>query len=129
MMSDDAAKHHALYLANITLAESMDELLPSPRGWSCVVRFYAAVHLMNAHLVDKQNIVFDPAATEHKDRAYAMAKCPELRDAPAIYRRLKALSESVRYDVNYAYADEDRLAAIAWLTKIAAIVEPKLKKR
>jgi hypothetical protein len=129
MMSDEAAKHHALYLANVILAESIDELLPVSRGWSCVIRFYAALHLMNAYLVDKRNIVFDPVATEHKERAYAMARSPELRDAPARYRQLKALSESVRYDVNYAYADEDRLAAIAWLAKTAAIVEPKLKKR
>jgi hypothetical protein len=129
MMSDQANKHHTLYLANVALAESMDELLPNPRGWTRVVRFYAAVHLINAYLIDKHNIVFDPAATEHKERAYAMDKCPELRDAPARYRQLKGLSESVRYDVNYQYADEDRINAIAWLAKIAAIVEPKLKKR
>jgi hypothetical protein len=64
-----------------------------------------------------------------KERAHAMAKCPELRDAPAIYRRLKGLSESVRYDVDYEYANDDRIEAVAWLAKIAAIVEPKLKKR
>ena len=129
MMSDQAAKHHALYLANVALAESIDELLPGSRGWTCVVRFYAAVHLINAYLVDKQNIAFNPVATEHKQRDYAMAKCPELRDAPARYRQLKRLSESVRYDVNNEYAEEDGAKAIAWLAKIAAIVEPKLKKR
>jgi hypothetical protein len=31
--------------------------------------------------------------------------------------------------VDYEYVDEDRANAIAWLGKIAAIVEPKLKKR
>jgi len=57
-----------------------------------------------------------------------MVQCPELRDAPPKYRNLKNLSEAVRYDVNYEYADADRENAIEWLERIIAIVEPKLKK-
>jgi hypothetical protein len=58
-----------------------------------------------------------------------MAQCPELRDAPDKYRRLKDLSEVVHYNVEFVFADEDGKDSIAWLTKIVAIVEPKLKKR
>lgn len=47
---------------------------------------------------------------------------------PDKYRRLKDLSELVRYNVDFEYAVEDREAAIAWLKKIGAIVEPKLRK-
>jgi hypothetical protein len=128
MMSDHAAKYHALFLKNLALTASMEEQFPASRGWNCVVRFYAALHLMNAYLIDKQSIAFDPESTEHKERTHAMAQCPELRDAPKKYRWLKGLSESVRYDVNYEYVDEDRDNAIAWLDKIVAIVEPKLKR-
>ena len=127
-MSDAAAKYHARFLTNIALAKSMDQQFPASRGWDCVVRFYAALHLMNAYLIDKQNIAFDPESTEHKERTYAMSQCPELRDAPVKYRWLKGLSESVRYDVNFVFAEEDRENAVAWLAKIVAIVEPKLKK-
>ena len=128
MMSENAANYHALFLTNIALAAEMERQFPAHRGWNCVVRFYAALHLMNAYLIDKQNLRFDPESTEHKERNYAMAQSPELRDAREKYRWLKNLSESVRYDVRYEYADEDRENAIAWLEKIVAIVEPKLKK-
>ena len=83
---------------------------------------------MNAYLVDKQSIRFDPESTEHKGRTHAMAQCPELRDAPQRYRNLKSLSEGVRYDVKYEYLGEDREKSIAWLDKIITIVEPKLRK-
>ena len=53
-------------------------------------------------------MAFDPDSTEHKERTRAMAQGPELRDAPKKYRWQKDLSEFVRYDVNYEYADEDR---------------------
>jgi len=51
-----------------------------------------------------------------------------LRDAPEQYRRLKDLSEYVRYDIDFEYTDEDDARSKTLLAKIAAIVEPKLKK-
>lgn len=128
MMSEDATKHYARYLENVLLAADMEQYMPNDRGWNCVARFYAALHLMNAFLFDKSNVRLKPGATEHKERKAAMAQCPELRDAPDKYRRLKDLSELVRYNVEFEYAEEDRENAIAWLAKIVAIVEPKLKK-
>ena len=128
MMSDGAKKHYARYLENVSLAAEMEQHMPNDRGWGCVVRFYAALHLMNAYLVDKSNVRLKSGATEHKERKAAMAQCPELRDAPDKYRRLKDLSELVRYNVEFEYAEEHREDAIAWLEKIVAIVEPKLKK-
>lgn len=129
MMSATAAQYYERFKAAVALATEMEEQFPNHDGWTCVVRFYAVLHLMNAYLVDKQNLRFDPESTEHKARTHAMSRCPELRDAPQHYRNLKNLSEAVRYDVKYAYADEDREKSIAWLTKIVAIVEPKLKKQ
>jgi hypothetical protein len=129
MMSATAAQDYERFKAAVALATEMEEQFPNHRGWTCVVRFYAALHLMNAFLVDKQNLRFDPESTEHKARTHAMNQCPELRDASQKYRHLKNLSEAVRYDVLYAYADEDREKSIAWLEKVVAIVEPKLQKR
>jgi hypothetical protein len=128
MMSENAAKYYGLHQTTVALAAEMERQFPNHRGWNCVVRFYAALHLMNAYLDDKQNIRFNPESTDHQARTHAMARCPELRDAPQMYRRLKNLGEAVRYDVKYEYGDEDREDSIAWLGKIVAIVEPKLKK-
>ena len=128
MMSDSAKKHYARYVENVSLATDMEQRMPNDRGWNCVVRFYAALHLVNAYLVDKSNVRLKPSATDHKERKAVMAQCPELRDAPDKYRRLKDLSELVRYNVAFVFAEEDRKDAMAWLDRIIAIVEPKLKK-
>jgi hypothetical protein len=54
MMSDHAAKYHALFQVNANLATLMEEKFSAWRGWNCVLRFYAALHLMNAYLIDKR---------------------------------------------------------------------------
>jgi hypothetical protein len=128
MMSEKAKRHFDRFTENDALAAKMETLISDARPWSCVVRFYAALHLINAYLVDKTNIRFDPESTEHKERKQAMARCPELRDAPEKYRRLKDLSEDIRYKVNYAFTERDYEASKMLLAKIVAIVEPKLKR-
>lgn len=128
MMSDQAKKYLERYSYNLALAAEIETVLPRARNWACVVRFYAALHLLNAYLTDKINLHFNPESTEHKERKQAMARCPELRDAPEKYRRLKDLSEDVRYKVNFTFADEDDELSKRLLDRIVAIVEPKLKK-
>jgi hypothetical protein len=128
MMSEKANRCYDRYKQNVALAAEMEEQLDDDRGWSCVVRFYAALHLVNTYLIDKSNIRFDPASTEHKERKAAMERCPELRDAPQKYRHLKDLSESTRYDAGFEFTAEHRKFSKAMLDKIVAIVEPKLKK-
>jgi hypothetical protein len=127
-MSEKAQKHFERYTYNLAVAAEIENLLPRAGDWICVLRFYAALHLINAYLIDKGNIRFDPDSTEHKERKQAMARCPELRDAPEKYRRLKDLSEDVRYKVNFAFTDQHGEFAKSLLAKIVAIVEPKLKK-
>ena len=56
MMSEKSASYYARYLRNVALAEKMDNEFPDHEGWTSVIRFYAAVHLMNAYLVDKKGI-------------------------------------------------------------------------
>jgi hypothetical protein len=128
MMSDRAQACLEKFKANAALAVRIEEKLPDDKAWSCVVRFYAAVHLMNTYLIDKSHVHFDPVAAEHTERRRAMERCPELRDAPKRYRQLKDISESVRYDAGFQYTDEHHTYVKAILAKIAAIVEPKIKK-
>ena len=127
-MSEEARKYFERYTYNLALAAEIENLLPHAREWTCVVRFYAALHLINAYLIDKGNIRFDPESTEHRERKQAMARCPELRDAPDKYRRLKDLSEEVRYMVNATFTDDDAELSKRLVDRIVAIVEPKLKK-
>ncbi len=128
MMSEKAKTHYDRYAENVAAAAKIEDLLPDYGSWICVIRFYAALHLINAYLVDKPNIHFNPASTEHKERKAAMSRCPELRDAPEKYRDLKDLSEAFRYRVDFVFIEEHRQSSAAWLRKIVAIVEPKLMK-
>jgi hypothetical protein len=57
-----------------------------------------------------------------------MERCPELRDAPKHYRQLKDISESIRYDAGFRFTEEHARAVKVHLSRISAIIEPKLKK-
>lgn len=128
-MMSDAAKHcFDRFRFNLALAEEIDVRLANAGGWSCVVRFYAALHLINAYLIDKENIRFDPGSTEHRERKAGMDQCPELRDAPRKYRQLKDLSESVRYDAGFQFKEEHQKYSMGLLDRIVAIVEAKINK-
>ena len=128
MMSERARACYERFRENVALAARIEQKLPDDKAWSCVVRFYAAVHLINAYLIDKSRVRFDPASAEHTERKKAMDQCPELRDAPKRYRQLKDISESVRYDAGFRYTDEHHKNVRAHLDKIIAIVDPKIKK-
>lgn len=105
----------------------MERQLPDDLGWTCVLRFYAALHLINAYLIDKSR-GFDPGSTEHKERRKALDQRPELRDAPQKYRQLKDISESVRYDAGFYYTAEHHKSSKAFMDRIIAIVDSKIVK-
>ena len=67
MMSEKAKRCFERYLRNLALAVEVEKLSDGA-GWSCVVRFYAALHLINAYLIDKGSIRFDPSSSEHQER-------------------------------------------------------------
>jgi len=56
MMSDEAARHYSRYMENVALATDIDQLLATHRGWNCVVRFYAVLHLINAYLIRQRTL-------------------------------------------------------------------------
>jgi hypothetical protein len=129
MMSDEAKECYQKYHDNVAFAVKLETNFSDNSAWSCVVRFYAALHLMNAYLIDKANVRLDPSGAAHLERKKAMERCPELRDAPSRYRELKDMSEWVRYDAGFVYQASHHRKAKSFLDKIAAIVEPKLKSR
>jgi hypothetical protein len=116
------------YQQHVALADWLEANSPASEGWIVVVRFYATLQLMNAYLVDKGNVRLRLDATAHEDRKRAMERCPELRDAPKKYRALKDLSERIRYDPQFQLTEQHRESSKAFLAKIIAIVEPKVKK-
>jgi len=128
MMSEEAKACYEKYKQNVELTGKIERQLPDNLAWSCVIRFYAALHLINAYLIDKSTVHFDPTSTEHKERKKVMDQCPELRDAPQKYRQLKDISESVRYDAGFEYTTEHHKSSKAIFDKIVAIVDSKIRK-
>jgi hypothetical protein len=124
-MSASAKAYYDRFIHNAALAQRIEAALPSDTNWVSVVMFYAAVHLMNAHLATKSNIFFDPQS--HRDRDQAMRACPELRDSPSEQRKLKDLSEQVRYDPGFVFQPTHLVRAKRSLGRITSIVEPKVK--
>jgi hypothetical protein len=49
MMSERARACHEKFRDNVALAAGIEQKLPDDKAWSCVVRFYAAVHLISAY--------------------------------------------------------------------------------
>ncbi len=128
-MSERATSFYETYLRYAALAQQLDgSLSDDTKGWACVVRFYATLHLVNAYLLLKHQLHFDPSSTVHFERAKALKKCLELRDAPEKYRHLKDLSESVRYDVGFDYGTTHDANARNLFRKIVDITEPKVKR-
>jgi hypothetical protein len=127
-MTELAQRCYRKFERNLILAQALEEHLPDDDGWSIVMRFYAALQLVNAYLIDKKNVVLKPATAAHEQRKAAMEKCPELREVPQKYRSLKELGEYVRYNPKFEFAAHHRDDAKRLLAKIVAIVDPKIKK-
>jgi hypothetical protein len=127
-MNERALEFYRRYVHNLGLAQRAESALPNDKDWVSVFLFYAAVHLMNAYLLTKRNVVFDPKKAEHTSRWQAIMQCPEIRHARADYRDLKDLSEAVRYDVGYVFGTQDLQNAKAHFDKVVSVVLPKLKR-
>ena len=128
MMSDFAKVCYRKYEQHSALANLLESQTFIDDGWSIVIRFYAALQLLNAYLLEKRNVSLDLSATAHEGRKHAMMKCPELRDAPRNYRALKELSKDVRYNPEFEFTVKHRDDAKKLFAKIVGIVDPKIKK-
>ena len=79
-----AARNEALAQQLVAMGEA---------GWAITGLFYAALHLIQAYLVQ-----VGPAPVNHQKRAVSIAATVELARVVDPYRLLKALSENARYD-------------------------------
>ena len=52
-MSEKSRAHLRRFRHNVSLADRLATSLPGDRDWVCVVRFYAALHLLDAYLSTK----------------------------------------------------------------------------
>ena len=129
---EDASTHWRKSKANgdfaIHLGAGDDE---SGRAWSIVVRFYSALHLVQAYLLTKGDRF---EAKRHQDRENAMREAPELSKGKAArcyqgYRMLKDLSEQVWYEPGFRPRREDFLSCLSNLEAVRSTVEPKLADR
>lgn len=82
------------------------------------------LHLLDAYLTTK----FVPFKTAtHVDRQAALARFPECKRFGHSYRKLQALSELVRYDVEFVYQEGHLGDAKRHFAKVVAVVEPWVK--
>jgi hypothetical protein len=107
-----------------------DEFAPAhPRfpDWEIVIRFYAAVHLLQAYLLTK-NARFH--VETHADRFRAIDASPELvknRNFRRAYSLLRDLSERVRYDAGFVTAPLHIDAARVHLELVERVLVPKIE--
>lgn len=94
--------------------------------WEIVIRFYSALHLLQAYLITK-NVRFH--ASKHSERGKALMASPELRNMRTAYRMLQDVSEQVRYDAGFTARPEDVETARENLEQVSRILVPKLKAR
>jgi len=125
MNSELAAEHDRQYHKLLAFIAKMESVDPS---WTCVVKFYASMHLITAYLVMKSNTRFDSDSGSHHERRKAIDRCPELNVAKRYYRELKDLSEAVRYVPGYIFTAKNDSDSSKRLESIRSIVEPLLKK-
>lgn len=80
---------------NEAFALTLDTKTPCAIEWGVTVRFYAALHYVQAYFA-QQNITF----TQHTNRATAIARDSRIQAAHGDYRSMQDYSESARYEVH-----------------------------
>jgi len=116
---EKAARHSA----------TADAMSDAPNEWEIVVRFYAALHLVQAYLVDKG---LDGPPENHGQRSKAIRDNTELsqgrgRAFRTVFDRLKSVSEQVRYDAGFTATTADIEKSRTDLATADAFIRPKLR--
>lgn len=134
----DAARVRRCRERAVAFAQKADALEAGAQSeeWEIVVRFYAALHLVDAYFETKDSIKPKPA--NHFERGGAIRNSAELCQASAppaqrnrfrnAYKRLHEMSEQVRYDAAYAASATDFRTARADFSTIRAFLNPVLDK-
>ena len=99
-MQQKASDHLATAARNRTVAGLLigePDALPVSNEWAVVVAFYAAVHLVNAMLWERQSL--EPL--NHEERSRFVFRIAELRPIAQIYQRLSVNAYHARYTPEY----------------------------
>ena len=112
---------------NRNLADIFEADIEHHHGWSIVVRFYAALHLVDAYLSAK-----DKDVQNHTDRHRAIRDFPELSQGRGIgfrstYKWLQDHSEQVRYDPGFQVLPEAVTTSKEKLERVFKFLLPKLQ--
>lgn len=126
-MDESVNQHCARWSELRSQASKYATSFPGKMSWSIVFQFYAALHLMQAHLLSKGAARFE--VTNHHERKKAIDGSPELRSCRAAYRDLKNLSEDTRYGASFVPTADNYKLAAQWLGQVEAIVRPKLERK
>lgn len=126
-MSNDTQSHYEKFQYNDNLSTSFTTALPDNLDWCCVIKFYAALHLVQGYLVTKN---LTEELDTHGARANEIRKYPELQrgNFPRAYRELKDVSEQVRYDPGFQFTASHDTTAERNFRKVVSVVEPLVKK-
>jgi hypothetical protein len=94
--------------------------------WAIVMRFYSAMHRLEAYMLTKAPRFH---AKTHEERYNAIRQSPELKGPfQRAYKRLHNASEQVRYDAGFAAREADYANARQDLVVVGSFVNAKLDK-
>lgn len=79
---------------NQVFASSIDTSSPAGIAWVITIKFYAALHIVQAYFVSRTG----KAPTMHANRATAIERDMSISGAYDDYRELQDISRSARYD-------------------------------
>lgn len=127
-MNPDTRLYYDRYVHNAALGMRIEQTIGSDSDWACVAYFYAALHLMNAYLTNKKNVRFDPKNAVHVNRQQAIDECPELKFPAKKFRKLKDLSEWVRYDPGFTFTPQHLAEAKIDFANFESLMVGKVKK-
>jgi hypothetical protein len=94
--------------------------------WAIVMRFYVALHTLQAYLITK-DVRFE--AKRHGERLRAIRESPELRvHFEKAYRRLQDVSEQVRYDPGFKARPVDLQQSQSDLGTVHTLLDTKIAR-
>ena len=112
--------------ANRELADAFEVSFSGTPEWAVVIRFYSALHFLDAYLSLK-----GVAVQAHADRHNMIRRYPELSSGHGrmfwtTYKWLQDKSEQVRYDAGYALPPDSLAASKTKLKKVESFFASKL---
>lgn len=126
-MASQVRDHERRAGENLALSCTFASEFPDS-DWIIVLRFYAALHYLQAYLTTKDSRFH---AKRHDERDKAIKKSPELlrvRSFQNHYRMLRDVSEQVRYEPGFYAPSQLRNDSANWLATIRTALEGKIKR-